>query len=396
MHTLNSTLQNRHRILRTLGAILLMGLLIGSSATLSLASGALRGRIVLTRRDMALLLAEQSEEVQKKLRSDKSARVSFAKDIRKMLAVAEEARRAGIATRSEQKRQMDYVRARVIAEDYFRTHKEEITDAEIDAQFKEKGVQALFEQLIADGVKQAGQEITAETRVAARKSYGRILIGERRGIAAGVDRRRIVKLNILLQEELILAQTYSTENLLKQTKPTEVEIDAYLASHPDVQDQKDRGQAEAIVRRLRNGEDFATLARQFSIDMTRDKGGDLGWFGRGVMVEEFEAAAFALKPGQVSDVVKTVFGYHIIKLDERRTVNKQGVSEEEVRARHILINSRGSDSFALPKSPRERAREALQAEKLQRIFDEIVKRSSVRIPLDFPVTPLRGNTRVNK
>ncbi len=68
-----------------------------------------------------------------------------------------------------------------------------------------------------------------------------------------------------------------------------------------------------IKAKLSSGESFSKLAQQYSIDVSKKRGGDLGLFGRGVMVKEFEKAAFALEKGQVSDVVKTQFGYHIIK-----------------------------------------------------------------------------------
>ena len=71
--------------------------------------------------------------------------------------------------------------------------------------------------------------------------------------------------------------------------------------------------AKQILEKLNNGGDFAKLAEEYSIDGSRRRGGDLGFFGRGVMVKEFENASFALKPGEVSGIVKTQFGYHLIK-----------------------------------------------------------------------------------
>jgi len=79
--------------------------------------------------------------------------------------------------------------------------------------------------------------------------------------------------------------------------------------------------------------DFADLARTYSQGPSGPEGGDLGWFGRGSMVEPFEEAAFALNVGEISEPVKTRFGYHIIKVDDKRVQD----GEEEVKASHILI-----------------------------------------------------------
>lgn len=71
--------------------------------------------------------------------------------------------------------------------------------------------------------------------------------------------------------------------------------------------------ANDIHDKIVKGESFAKMAEEFSLDGTRKRGGDLGFFGHGEMVREFEQAAFALQVGQISPVVKTQFGYHIIK-----------------------------------------------------------------------------------
>ncbi|MGB1657981.1 MAG: peptidylprolyl isomerase, partial [Longimicrobiales bacterium] len=91
-----------------------------------------------------------------------------------------------------------------------------------------------------------------------------------------------------------------------------------------------RARAEGLLERITAGEDFAELAREFSGDPgSAALGGDLGWFRRGRMVREFEEAAFSLADGQVSDVVQSDFGFHIIKVERMRP--------GERNARHILI-----------------------------------------------------------
>ena len=76
---------------------------------------------------------------------------------------------------------------------------------------------------------------------------------------------------------------------------------------------KTEKEANTILERLRKGEKFANIAKQVSLCSSGKLGGDLGTFGRGKIVREFESAAFAIQKGRVSSVVKTKFGFHIIK-----------------------------------------------------------------------------------
>ncbi|MFH0928048.1 MAG: peptidylprolyl isomerase [bacterium] len=116
-----------------------------------------------------------------------------------------------------------------------------------------------------------------------------------------------------------------------------------------------RAKAEEILAKAKApGADFAALAGEYGQDATKDTGGDLGYFEKGKMVKEFEDAAFALEKGQTSGLVKTSFGYHIIKVEDHKTTKqwlqdettkKWGwVTKEEVRARHILVTPESMDS----------------------------------------------------
>ncbi len=74
--------------------------------------------------------------------------------------------------------------------------------------------------------------------------------------------------------------------------------------------------AKKVLQELEDGKDFATLAMEYSEDISASSGGDVGFVGRGKMVREFEDAVFKLKPGQISEIVETEYGYHIIKVEE--------------------------------------------------------------------------------
>jgi peptidyl-prolyl cis-trans isomerase SurA len=142
-----------------------------------------------------------------------------------------------------------------------------------------------------------------------------------------------------------------------------------------------RAQADSIVLELRRGADFATAAKRFSQDPgSKDQGGSLNWFRRGVMVPEFERVAFALKPGVVSDPVESPFGFHIIQVER--------VQPGEVQARHILlipdIDSVHVDSArALADSVRRLVMRGFPFDSLQRAFhDPSAERQADNVPLD--------------
>jgi hypothetical protein len=193
---------------------------------------------------------------------------------------------------------------------------------------------------------------------------------------------------MMLQHARVLAQKYAMDSLQQKMKATDTEIDAYLASHPEADlDKKNRAKAEEVLKRARGGEDFGKLAQEFGSDGTQDKGGDLGWFGHGQMDPDFEKATYALKPGEISDVVQTRFGFHIIKLEDRKTETKDGKTEEKVHARHILISDPNNNPFGPPQTSREKARVAVEQEKAKKVLDEIVSRSHVKVADNFQVKP---------
>lgn len=89
----------------------------------------------------------------------------------------------------------------------------------------------------------------------------------------------------------------------------------------DAKKKEAKKKAEEALAKIKAGEDFAEVAKEYSEDSTASNGGELGTFGRGKMVTEFEDASFAMKAGEISDIVETQYGYHIIKVTDR--VDKQ-------------------------------------------------------------------------
>jgi parvulin-like peptidyl-prolyl isomerase len=388
-------------ILATLLLLILPATVFPQRAARASASSARVG-VNLTPQDMSLVIAGLGlpPDVRAQLAASAEERKNFARDIRQMLAVAEEARAAGYAARPELKLQMSLQRSFTIAQAYFKKREREgaagpeqvVTSAEIDALLKEPGQEAQFALFLEDYQKNGpnrGAPITEAQRPPLRQHWGRVMVAERKGVAAGLDRPRETQLALMLQQARLLAGAYSV-TLKPRFAPTEAEVDAYIARHPELNTALIRKKAEDVLRRAKAGEDFVALAKEFSEEPgAKESGGDLGWFGRGRMVKPFEDAAFALKAGEIGGVVETQFGFHIIKVEERR-MTSLAEPVEQVRARHILIGYNAAARSAPTKSPRERAREAVEEEKANRLYEEIAVRRRVRVAEDFPVGDATG------
>src|SRR5262245_37023588 len=126
-------------------------------------------------------------------------------------------------------------------------------------------------------------------------------------------------------------QRYYNDNIQQYQTPEQVRASHILLETAGKNDEDVKKRAEEILKQVKSGADFAELAKKVSEDKgSKEKGGDLDYFGRGRMVPEFEQAAFAMEPGQISDLVKSQFGYHIIKVVDKKAGATRPL--EEVRA----------------------------------------------------------------
>ena len=144
----------------------------------------------------------------------------------------------------------------------------------------------------------------------------------------GLDKDAAYQKELETLKENLLKQ-YAINQLLKTVTVEEAEARAYYASHPNQFQQEeslrarhilihDEEIAKGALEELKNGKTFEEVASELSECPSRAQGGDLGYFEKGKMVPEFEEAAFELEVGQVSDLVKTQFGYHIIKVEDKK------------------------------------------------------------------------------
>jgi peptidyl-prolyl cis-trans isomerase C len=135
-------------------------------------------------------------------------------------------------------------------------------------------------------------------------------------------------------------QTFYDKNKDKYVEEEQVRARHILIKVPQdvspADEAKFKGKADEALNRAKQGEDFGGLAKELSDDGSKESGGDLGFFPRGRMVPPFEEAAFALQPGQISEVVRTQFGYHVIKAEERKAGRMLAFDEAKTQVKEDL------------------------------------------------------------
>lgn len=173
--------------------------------------------------------------------------------------------------------------------------------------------------------------------------------------------RELVRRNVVIEnyiEQVILPKQQVTDADVKafydKNPETFAQSEQVRASHilitvdakaSDADKKKAKEKADALLKQVKAGADFATLAKDNSGCPSSKQGGDLGYFGKGQMVKPFEETAFAMKPGEVSGVVETQFGYHIIKLAEKKPASKIPFGDVKAKIADSLKRQKVSEAI---------------------------------------------------
>jgi peptidyl-prolyl cis-trans isomerase D len=203
-----------------------------------------------------------------------------------------------------------------------------VTDAEVADEFRRKNEKVKLDvvPLTPDAFK--SQVTLTDTDVAGYfdKRKDSYQISEKRKIRYALVDVEQVRQTVKVPEADI--EAFYKQNIAQYSTPEQIRANHILLKTEGKDEAAVKTQADALAKRAKSGDDFAALAKEFSEDESNNaRGGDLDYFGRGTMVSEFEDVAFKMKAGDVSDPVKTSFGFHIIKLADHRPATTRPLTE---------------------------------------------------------------------
>jgi peptidyl-prolyl cis-trans isomerase C len=200
----------------------------------------------------------------------------------------------------------------------------------------------------------------------------------------GIDKRKEIETILELTIDGLLANELIKEEVIDKVTLTEEEAKKYYENHPDQfkipekarfrhimikvektatdeSRRKARERAEEVLIKVKSGEDFAKLAMEYSDDpASKAKGGDLGFFEKGRMFKVFDEAAFKLNPGEFSGIVETAYGFHIIKMEEKK---KEEIEPFETIKDKVMT----------------KAKEEIKNEKIKVYLTQVMKEVDVKI-----------------
>ncbi len=327
------------------------------------------------------------DQQKRRIAQDPQIRKQMIEEFKKRYAFAQAAIGEGLDKTEDFTRNYTLTTARLLTQEHskrnvdFQVGKPEI-GAYVGAHQKE------FDADVAYFTKRNKQAPTPDQMEGYKASWGELQIRADKARQAKIDKEPATELQLKVIRAELLANLYSNK-LQKQFEPTEADYQSYYAQHPEADPEKIKQRVADLLTRIKKGEAFEKIADEVNEDGTKGRGGDLDWFGKGTMDPDFEKAAFALQPGQISqEPVKSSFGYHLVKVEGRRKAESKPAAAnpnpaaanpdpnaEEIHAKHIYLSTKVAE-------------EALAQEvtnKIKRAMEDATLKYPVSVPDDFKV-----------
>jgi parvulin-like peptidyl-prolyl isomerase len=345
--------------------------------------------VKLSKQDMELVFHEMlPPQAQQMIASNPEEKKKLVDEVRKILAVAQVAEREGYAQRPEVERQIAFQAEMSLNQAYRKKNPDlKVGEDQVNAYYQAHPND--FDAFIQSDPRLA-QQAQGPRREDIKKQYGEFKVVADLARKEKLDRDDATRLQMLIDRSQILRNAYLSDLEKNADKlVSDAEVEQYYNDHKDEFEEvrirhiligtqappggdpskvlsKDdaRKKAQSVLDRARKGEDFVKLVTENSDDPgSKSKGGEYEFSRKSGMVPEFEEASFKLKPGEISDLVETEFGYHIIKLEERRA------------------------GQATDQKTRQKIIDKMKQEKIEARVNEIAQASSVEVPEDFDATP---------
>ncbi len=343
--------------------------------------------------DLTTYVDAMPEMQKRQLAQNQQMRKGLIDQLKTPFSLAQAAEAEGLQKTDSYKQELTLATARVLATEFTKRNPD-LTVAKEEWEGYYNAHKAAFDADFAVLTKNAKQAPSNEDKESLRAQWSELMLRADRGRQAGLEKDPLVIVQLKFYRANVLANAYSRK-LEEQFKMTETEKQKYISEHPEADVDKLKQKAQTLLDRVKKGESFEKVADEFNEDDTKGRGGDLEWGAKEKWVPEFSNAAFALQPGQVSEVVKSPFGLHIIKVDEKRTVTPtpsptpaggpnvapaqppaaKPEPREEVHARHIFISTEAADTFE----------QTAMQEKVKRALEDATLKYPVKLPADFQV-----------